>query len=127
MRKRRSLAARCRQAIRLVAWQREMKHAAMRLTASGPQATAMGLDDRAADRQTHTHAVWFGGEHGLEDPLDIFLADSSSGVLDRDRDRAVTKLGAYAQKPALCGDCHRLDRVRDQIQQQLLQLNLVAL
>ena len=36
----------------------------------GPDPPAMGLDDRAADRQAHAHAVRLGGEEGIEQAVD---------------------------------------------------------
>ena len=45
----------------------------------------MGLDDRAADRQSHAHAARLGGEEGPEQTVRVLRVDAGSGVDDLDR------------------------------------------
>ena len=87
----------------------------------------MGLDDRTADRQPHPHAARFCREQWIEYPLEFLRADSCSGVRHRYDDApAVVDLGPHAQDPRPILGRHRIDRVRDQVQKHLLQLNLIA-
>src|SRR3990167_750026 len=41
-----------------------------------PYPPAMGLDNRPRNRQTHAHALGFGGEEGFEQPLDDIGANA---------------------------------------------------
>jgi hypothetical protein len=40
----------------------------------------MGLYNRAANRQAHSHTVSFGGEERIEYPVDVMRADACSGA-----------------------------------------------
>ena len=60
--------------------QRELECGAARRVRDRPQATVVRLDNRAADRETHPHPVGLGSEERVEDPLDIFRADSRAGI-----------------------------------------------
>jgi hypothetical protein len=42
----------------------------------------MGFNNRAANRETHSHAVRLGGEEGIEDAVDIFWRDTGAGIGD---------------------------------------------
>ena len=50
-----------------------------------PQAAAMRLDDRAADRQSHADAVRLGGEECVEDLGGLLFRHADTGVGDRDQ------------------------------------------
>jgi len=43
----------------------------------------MSLDDRPANCQTHAHAVGFGGEEYVEDPLDIVRVNPCPVIFNR--------------------------------------------
>src|SRR4029077_9407130 len=46
--------------------QRELKCCARAIIRGGPQSSAVGLDNRAADGQPHAHALRFGGKESRE-------------------------------------------------------------
>src|SRR5437879_698370 len=87
----------------------------------------MGLYDRTADRQTHPHPARFCCEQWIEYLLEFLAADPSSGVRHRyDHAGAFTELGPHADHPRPVLVRHRIDRVRDQVQKYLLQLDSVS-
>jgi hypothetical protein len=87
----------------------------------------MGLDDRTADRQTHSHTARFCREQRIEYPLDILRADSRPRVRHRyDYAAAVVDFGPHAQDPRAVLGRHRIDGVRDQVQKHLLQLDSIS-
>src|SRR3977135_4224734 len=87
----------------------------------------MGLNDRTADRQTHPHTARFCSEQWIEYPLELLRADSCSGVrTGHDYAPAVVDLGPHPQDPRPILRRHGVDRVRDQIQQHLLQLDSIS-
>src|ERR1700681_4057049 len=49
----------------------EMKRNTVGYVCRGPQPATVGFHDRTADRESHTHAVGFGGEKGVEQPVRI--------------------------------------------------------
>ena len=88
----------------------------------------MGVDDRAADRQPHAHAAGFRREEGFEQAVHGFRREARTGVLDRDQHGAgFAALRSHAQHTRLaCVRAHRIDRIQDQIQNDLLQLHPVT-
>src|SRR6202158_202296 len=62
--------------------QRELKDRTAGLVRRRPQAAAMGLDDRTADRQSHTHAFALGGVESVEDVLEFRRVQPRAGVAD---------------------------------------------
>src|SRR6202158_1378919 len=87
----------------------------------------MGLDDRTADRQTHPHTARFCSDQWIEYQLWLLRADSCSGVRHRYDDApAVVDLGPHAQHPRSILGRHRIDRVGDQVQKHLLQLDSIS-
>jgi hypothetical protein len=56
----------------------------------------MPLDDRTADRQTHSHTVRFCREQRFEYPLDHLRVDSGSGVRHGYDNTSFTVAGATA-------------------------------
>src|SRR3982075_3502485 len=87
----------------------------------------MGLNDRTADRQTHPHTARFCSEQWIEYPLVLLRVDSCSGVRHRyNYAHAVADLGPHAQAPRPILGRHRIDRVRDQVQKHLLQLDSIS-
>ena len=78
-----SRAAACSWRMFLVCGNGELKRRAGIRIASSPQLSAVGFDDRPADRQTHAHAAGLGGEEGGEQPVEVRRVDPGAGVLDR--------------------------------------------
>jgi hypothetical protein len=62
------------------AGQGELKYGASRFIRICPQPTAMGSDDRAADRQPHPHAAGFRGVEGIENAIEKFWFNPRSGI-----------------------------------------------
>src|ERR1700737_2416084 len=60
--------------------QGEVERCAGSAIAGGPYPPAVGLDDRAADRQTHPHAVGLGGEESVEQAMHAVFIDADSGA-----------------------------------------------
>src|SRR5262249_39027988 len=89
------------------------------------QGAAVGFDDRAADRQSHAHAVGFGGEECVEDAVDILRADPCPRVFDRYGD--TIRLVDFRLQPQHPGTihhrAHRINGIADKIQNDLLQLS----
>src|SRR5262249_29590328 len=104
--------------------QNELKYRAPWGVGHNPQAPAMGLDDRAADRQAHSHAAGFRREKRTEYPLDVLRTDSRSTIGDRYHHAAVVaNIRSHNEHPRPVHGGHGLDRIRDQVQEHLMQLN----
>src|SRR3977135_657474 len=79
------LSARSRR-ILFMQWQSELKRRTRPSIVNGRQPPSVCLDDRAADRQSHSHAAGFGGEEGVEQPIHVLGGDSDAAVLHRNQD-----------------------------------------
>src|SRR6186713_3235438 len=91
-----------------------------------PDSTAVALNDRAADRKSHSHAAGLGGEQPFEDPATVGLADAYSAVLDRQMDHPGHGLtGSNAQHPMLYR-AHRVHGIHDKVENDLLELDRIA-
>ena len=87
----------------------------------------MGLDNRPANRQPHPHAERFGRKQWIEYPINSARLDTLPRVFHRHHHTAgVVDFRPYAKYPLPILSDHGIDRVRDQIHQHLVQLNLVA-
>src|SRR5262245_26906867 len=105
-----------------------MERRALVLTTLRPDAAAVELDELLADRQPETRASGAAGDRvielleRLEEPRQVVLANSDAGVGDAQPDGV--RLGDDAdQHAALRGE---LDRIRQQIEQDLLDLRPVG-
>src|ERR1700730_12732867 len=93
-----------------------------------PQSSAMGIDDGAAYRKPNSDSAGFGGIEGPENSLAILPGDAGSRVAHSD-EQAVrrARFGANHQFPRFIIDAgHGLDRVENEIQHDLLQLNSIS-
>jgi len=90
-----------------------------------PQAAAMGLDDRVADRKAYAHAPGFGCHEGLEKPFLDLLRESRSGIANGDFDRIFVIKRGLDGEVAFLRRRHRLDAVAHQVHDDLLDLNLI--
>ena len=89
--------------------------------------SAMRLDDRTTDREPHSHAACLGRHEGIEDSADHIRADAAAGVFDADRNPAIAGHRGHGEPPRRLLDAvHRLDRVRNEIAKNLLQLGCVG-
>jgi hypothetical protein len=87
----------------------------------------VGLDDRTADRKAHSHAIGFRGEERIEYPLHVPSTDSRACVGDRNHHTAIIpNIGTHGKNAKAIHGGHRLDRIGDQIEEHLLQLNSIS-
>src|SRR6185437_2846958 len=87
--------------------QREFEGGAAGRVRVRPQSPAMSIDDGAANGKSDSHAAVLGGVERLEDPL---------AMIGRDQQPSLFLLDAI----------HRLDRVENEIQRHLLQLDSIS-
>src|SRR5262245_31856788 len=85
--------------------------------ATRPQAAAIGLDDRAADREPHPEPTRFGREERVEDAIARATRQTYAGIADMDldaiaaaRDGLHDELVIFARRGA-----HGIDRVAEQV------------
>ena len=89
----------------------------------------MRIDDRTADRQAHPQAAGLGRVEGLEEALEARRSKARTRIPHRD-DYAVrpARGGADQQlSPPVADVAHRFDRIDDQVQDNLLELDSISL
>src|ERR1700680_2045902 len=85
----------------------ELKRTSVGCVCRGPQPATVGFHDRTADRESHTHAVGFGGEEGVEQLVRILGGYTASAI--RHTYEHMTRL-------VLAGSDHQLARpTRDRL------------
>src|SRR3954471_8268927 len=90
------------------------------------QRALMGLDDRTADREAHSHAAGFRGVERVEDPLHVFGANPAPRVGDCNEYAAVAlELGADGEHAGVVHGGHGLHGIRDQVEEHLLELDAI--
>src|SRR6516162_9897114 len=110
------------------AGQGELKHSAARLFRLCPQPAPVGVDDRPADRQPHSSSAGFSRVEGLENALAMSRIKARPGIAHGHENAGVILLGADQQLSWLrLNRAHCLNRVQSQVQDDLLQLNAVAM
>src|SRR5262249_37216648 len=87
--------------------------------------SAVGHDNCAADRQADTHAVSLVGHKGLEELRHQFRRDPGAGVGHADGNHVVVAGCGGDDEFASLRRRHGLDRISQQIEQHLLNLDLV--
>ena len=89
----------------------------------------MGIDDRPADRQPHPHSAGFRGVESLENALEMFRINTRPRIAHCHEDAICPGLlGADRQLSwPLLNRSHCFDRIHDQVQDDLLQLNTIPL
>src|SRR5271156_3156492 len=92
------------------------------------QMTAVRLDDRPHDRQTHPHAGGLGGEERVEQARHNFRIDALAGIANRDpqapRFAATRSQNHFAR--SIVDGADRIERIIDQVQHGLGKLRPVA-
>jgi hypothetical protein len=89
----------------------------------------MGTDDGPTNRQPHPHPAGLRGVESLENALDMLRIDAQPGIANRNEDAIfLGLLGADQQlsRPRL-DRAHCFDRIQDQVERDLLQLNTIPL
>src|ERR1700751_4523912 len=71
-----------------------LKHGAGRFILLGPQPAAMGVDDRPANRQPHSHAAGLRGVKCIEHALEMRPIEARPGIAHCHKDTCVVLLGA---------------------------------
>jgi len=106
--------------------QGELKSCAAPGRTRGPQATAMGLDDRAADGQAHTSAVILGGKECFEDLFRLLGWQSHTGIADGDQHLTVVGLRLDSELTFATSFLHGIDTVEHEVHENLLELHMVC-
>ena len=106
--------------------QRESKNRAASRVRPGFDLAAMGFDNGTGNRQADTGAMGLGGDERLKQLTCHVRRDPGSGVGDADRDHPVAGRPGRHDQLSLVAALHRLDRVSNEIEQNLLDLNLVG-
>src|SRR5262249_19260113 len=104
----------------------ETEHRAAARIGLRPDASAVSFDDRARDRQPHSHAVTFRGHERLEELRRDLVRDSRPGIGYADDCRAILARCGGQDKLAMRRLLHGFDRVAYQVEQHLLHLDLVG-
>src|SRR5690606_32468721 len=85
--------------------QNELHNRPARWVGAGPQAAAVGIDDRAADRQPHAHAGGLGGVERSEQQVGMVFGESWPPVAHRHAHTARLALGADEQVALTSTEC----------------------
>ena len=109
-------------------WQHEIKRRALVAVIFRPNTAVVRLDDRSADRQSHPQPFALGGEKRLEDLIELIARQTRPVITDRNPKHVRTVQFRPQQNVPLVRRAisHRVKRVEQKIEQDLLQLNLVA-
>src|SRR5215470_4979304 len=112
----------------LLGGNRKLKQGSMWLARRGPEPSPMSLNDRAADRQPHTHSLRFGRVEGFEQAWQALRRQPRPGIPYPDA-HAFRLVGFRTDQqfaPAVTVAAHRLDGVDDQVDHHLLNLQPIA-
>jgi len=105
-----------------------LKQGSVWLARRGPEPSPMSLNDRAADRQTHTHSLSLGRVEGFKQAREALQRQPRPGIPHPDA-HAFRRVGFRADlqfAPAVTVAAHRLDGVDDQVDHHLLNLHPIA-
>src|ERR1700752_545210 len=105
----------------------ELKYRTARFIRLCPQPAPMSVDDRPANRQPHSHAAGLRGVKSIEHALEMRRIEARPGIAHCHKDACAVLLGADQQFSYPCVTrTHCFDRVEEQVQDDLLQLNAIA-
>ncbi len=105
--------------------QGELKGCTAPGSAGGPQAPAVGLDDRTADGQPHTSPVIFGRKECIEDLFRLLRRKSPTGITDRDQQLSIAGFRPDGKLTSARHSLHGIDAVEHEVHENLLQLHAV--
>src|SRR6516165_4966837 len=93
-----------------------------------PDAAPMSFDDGARDGQPHAHALALGCEEGLEEMSELIRTNTRTRIRNRDFGESLLILSYSAGDPAVSGRLigQRINRIHDQVENDLLKLNPVT-
>jgi membrane-associated phospholipid phosphatase len=108
--------------------QRAMERRAAIRVVLGPDLSAVGGDDRAADREAQAEALVTERHERLEHPLELPVGNAGAAIGDREPDEAVAvhrrdEEAAFGRGRAI----HRVAGVHQEVQHDLLQLHPIGL
>jgi hypothetical protein len=85
------------------------------------------MNDGSTDRESQTHSAGLGGVESLENAVPRFDINPGPGIAHRNEHTVcVAFLGANQQlSKSAANRAHCFDRVKDQVQNDLLQLNAI--
>src|SRR6266481_4640512 len=106
-------------------WQGEVERRATAAVAVGPDPPAMRFDDRLADCQAHSAALWFRGKERIKYLVGLAQGYPGSCVIYGDLDLAVLAQLRLHRKHA-ASILHRLDAIQHQVHEQLLKLHPIC-
>src|SRR5205809_2222746 len=89
-----------------------------------PDFATVQVHERACDGQPQTHAVLFGGEERVEDPIELAGRNTVSPIAYREHDLSGFELRrGYAEAPLARRDLsHRIHAIKHEIEQHLLDM-----
>ena len=96
-------------------------------TRLSPQTTAVGLNNRATDRQSHPDALRFGRKERFKDTVYLIRVETNSGVANLNQ-HAITAICRFDYKFPGSTDIgvHSIDAVHGQVDYYLLQLHSIT-
>ena len=104
-----------------------MKSRAAHAAGGYPNAAVMALDDGMADGKSHSHSLSLGCEKRVENFINISGVNSCPAVRDRNMHHSRFSRSRFYFQNSTLPALHRLDGIHYQVQDDLLQLDLVAL
>src|SRR5215813_4504525 len=87
----------------------------------------MGDDDRSADRQSHPRSAGLCGIERLENALNVRRINAWPGITYCEAHACTVLRGANRQISLPVNRSHCFDRIEDQVQNDLLKLNAIAM
>ena len=93
-----------------------------------PYLAAIGLNDRARNRQAETGALWLGRIERLEDALELVIRDAGARIRNRHLDLGLADkcaLDRYFAR-ACSATLHGIHPIQYQVQNDLLDLHLIG-
>src|ERR1700730_1549349 len=112
----------------LTGGQNDLKDRSVRIARRRADAAIVSFDDRPANSQTYAHALGLRRVERLKNAVDPFRIDTRPRVFHRDH--YAIRFARFRFHPqnawALRYGAHGIDRVRNQIQEDLLQLDAIA-
>src|SRR5437879_8154551 len=111
-----------------VSGDRKLKQSTPRLAGGRPQPAPVGIDDRPADRESHTHAAGFGGEEGVEQPVRILGGDPDAAIRYTYKHlvRLVLTRSDHQLARPIRDRLHRFNAIHHQVNDHLLQLDPIT-
>jgi hypothetical protein len=93
----------------------------------GPYLPVVDFHNGARDGQSHAHAFGLAGEERCEDFIEFVFGNAGAAIRDRHLGEVIDARSPNADDAIFGRDLlHRIDPVRDEVQNDLLKLNAIA-